>query len=90
MGRAKGVVLLPPSPLTCIIPCMLLFSPLPSLLVTQGDKWGKESNTVAVFIETFLIPAPPPPHRPSVTLAKFFYSPHRLFPQQRLPLAIDK
>ena len=56
MGRAKGVVLLPPSPLTCIIPCMLLFSPLPSLLVTQGDPWGKESNTVAVFIETFLIP----------------------------------
>lgn len=41
MGRAKGVVLLPPSPLTCIIPCMLL-------------------NTVAVFIETFLIPAPTP------------------------------
>lgn len=51
MGRAKGVVLLPPSPL--IIPLHAVFSSHPSLIVTQTIPWRREGNTVMVFVATF-------------------------------------
>ena len=48
MGIAKGTVHLPFAP-------FMLPSPLPSLLVSQGDPCGeRERNTLAVLIETFL------------------------------------
>ena len=51
MGRAKGVVLLPPSPLT--MPLYAVFSSHPSLIVTQTIPWRREGNTVVVFAATY-------------------------------------
>lgn len=51
MGRAKGVVFLPPSPL--IVPLHAVFSSHPSLIVTQTIPWRREGNTVMVFVATF-------------------------------------
>ena len=69
MGRAKGMVLLPPSPL--IIPLNAVFSSLPSLIVTQTIPWRREGNTVVVFVALFSYP----PLKPSVTLADIFHRP---------------
>ena len=72
MGRAKGVVLLPPSPLTCIIPCILPF-PLSPVFQCHKEFPREERVTQWQFLLKTVFDTCPT-HRLSVTLAEIFHS----------------